>query len=188
MADWSEALAEAYASAPAEDYVVHTLELLHPQFTDAEDNADSIRVALDDRSWDLTYEDDAPLFAGLVKAFEPLAMQVSLPEQGESSFGSLKLTLDNVPRSIWPRLQAAARIRASAQVIYREWVAVRDVGTGAYSVAGPPDLIINQLTMRVVSASVLRLEGTATFVDLLNKGFPRRMFSRDDFPGLFGGA
>ncbi|HEV7278388.1 MAG TPA: DUF1833 family protein [Devosiaceae bacterium] len=188
MPDWSAALAEAYASAPVDEYVVHTLELLHPQFVDAEDNADSIRVALDDRAWDLTYEADAPLFAGQTKTFVPLAMQLSLPEQSESSFGSLKITLDNVPRSIWPKLQAAARVRASAQVIYREWVALRDTETGVYATSGPPDMIINQLTMRVVSVSVLRLEGTATFVDLLNKGFPRRSFSRDGFPGLFGGA
>lgn len=188
MADWSAALAEAYASAPADDYIVATLELLHPQFVDADDNADSIRVALDDRAWDLTYEATAPLFAGQTKTFEPLAMQVSLPEQSENSLGALKLTLDNVPRTIWPKLQVAARVRASAQVIYREWVATRSLDTGLYAVAGAPDMIVNQLTMKVVSATVLRLEGTATFVDLLNKSFPRRSFDRENFPGLFGGA
>jgi Domain of unknown function (DUF1833) len=188
MADWSAALAEAYSSAPADDFVISTLELLHPAFVDSEDNADSIRIALDNREWDLTYEEDAPLFAGQTKTFEPLAMQITLPEQSESSFGTLNLSLDNVPRTIWPKLQLAAKVRASAMVIYREWVAVRDTGTGVYSVANAPDMIINQLTMRMVTATQLRLEGSATFVDLLNKAFPRRTFSREDFPGLFGGA
>lgn len=185
---WSAALQEAYASAPADDYVVATLELIHPQFVDEDDNADSIRVALDDRSWDLLLEDTAPLFAGEVKTFEPLAMEVSLPEQGDANFGSLKLALDNVPRTVWPKLQAAARVRANAVVIYREWVAVRDVETNVYSCTQPPDLIIDQLTMKMVTATILRLEGTATFVDLLNKGFPRRTFDRVNFPGLFGGS
>lgn len=185
---WTEALQEAYASAPADDYIVATLELIHPQFVDEDDNADSIRVALDNRSWDLKYEDTAPLFAGEVKTFEPLAMQVSLPEQSDSNFGSLKISLDNVPRTIWPKLQSAARIRATAQVVYREWVAVRDVSTGIYACEQAPDLIIDQLTMKMVTASVLRLEGNATFVDLLNKAFPRRKFDRAGFPGLFGGA
>lgn len=187
MPDWTAALEEAYATAPVDDYVVATIELLHPSFVDAEENEDSIRVALDDRAWDLTYEAGAPLFGGQTKTFEPLAMQVTLPEQAEGTMGALKLALDNVPRSIWPRLQAAAKVRASGRVIYREWVATRDTGTGVYASSGPPDLIIDQLTMRVVSASVLRLEGTATFVDLLNKAFPRRVFSREDWPGLFGG-
>jgi hypothetical protein len=40
--------------------------------------------------------------------------------------------------------------------------------------------------MKVVRANQLQLSGTAGFVDLLNKGFPRRTFDRDDFPGLHG--
>lgn len=187
MSDWSAALEEAYASAPADEYVVHTLELIHPAFEDEGGNADSVRIALDDRDWDLTLEANAPLFGGQTKTFSRLALQVSLPEQSESGMGSLKMSLDNVPRSIWPKLQAAAKVRASAQVIYREWVAVRSLVTGDYTPSAAPDLIIDQLTMRLVTATVLRLEGNATFVDLLNKGFPRMKFDADTYPGLFGG-
>lgn len=188
MVDWSAALAEAYASAPADESVISTLELIHPAFVDDEDNADSVRIALDERDWDLTLEPGAPLFGGQTKTFLALAMKVSLPEQAEAGLGSLKLTLDNVPRTVWPKLQAAARVRASAQVIYREWVVLRDLETGVYTPSAAPDLVLGELTMRVVTASVLRIEGLATFVDLLNKGFPRRSFNRDEFPGLFGGA
>lgn len=187
MADpWSAALAEAYASAPADDFVIHTLELLHPAFVDGLGDADSIRVALDKRGWDLELEDGAPLFGGEVKRFEPLAMQISLPEQSETSFGALNLSLDNVPRTIWPKLQAAAKVRASALVIYREWVGVKSGGD--YSVSGPPDMIIDQLTMKIVSATQLRLSGSASFVDMLNKAFPRRTFDMDGWPGLFGAS
>lgn len=188
MADWTAALEEAYAVAPADDYVIHTLELIHPAFVDGGGASDSVRVALDDRSWDLRLEAGAPLFGGQVKTFEPLAMEVSLPEQSETSFGVLKLALDNVPRTIWPKLQAAARVRASAMVIYREWVAVRNLSSGIYVPSDAPDMIIDQLTMRVVSATLLRLEGSATFVDLLNKSFPRRTFDAANYPGLFGGG
>lgn len=187
MATWTEALEEAYASAPADEFIVATLELLHPAFVDGDDQADSVRVALDERAWDLTYEATAPLFAGETKTFEPLALQVSLPEQAEGTMGILNLALDNVPRTVWPKLQAAALVRASAKVIYREWVAVRDLETGEYTPSATPDLIIDQLTMKVVTATQLRLEGQAGFVDMLNKAFPRRLFSREDFPGLFGG-
>ncbi|KRA44702.1 DUF1833 family protein [Devosia sp. Root635] len=181
---WSAALAEAYAVAPADDFVIHTLELLHPAFVDGDDEADSIRVALDGRAWDLELEAGAPLFGGEVKRFEPLSLKVSLPEQSETSFGSLNLSLDNVPRTIWPKLQAAARVRASAQVIYREWVAVKS--GSEYETDGPPDMIIDQLTMRVVTATQLRLSGTASFVDLLNRSFPRMTFDMESYPALFG--
>lgn len=187
MADWTQALEEAYASAPADEHVLSTLELIHPAFTDEGGNADSVRIVLDDLDWDLRLEPDAPLFGGQVKTFQSLALQVTLPEQVEGQMGSIKVAIDNVPLTIWKKLQAGARVRASAQLIYREWVAVRETGSGEYQVGNTPDLIIGQLTMRVVSATVLRIEGTASFVDLLNKGFPRRSFSRADFPGLFGG-
>lgn len=182
---WTEALAEAYAAAPADEYVISTLELIHPAFVDDEGAADSVRVALDGRDWLLELEENAPLFAGEVKLFEALAMQITLPEQTESNLGSLNMALDNVPRTIWPKLQAAARVRASAMVIYREWVAVKS-GTD-YAVSGPPDMVIDQLTMRMVTATQLRLEGKAGFVDLLNKSFPRKIFDQETFPGLFGG-
>lgn len=183
---WNAAIEEAYASAPVDDYVVRTLELIHPAFVDDEDAADSIRVSLDDRSWDLEIETGAPLFAGETKTFEPLAMEITLPEQGESGFGSLKMALDNIPRDVFRQISAAATVRASAILIYREFVAERDTETGEYSVSGTADLIIDQLTVKVVDATVLRIEATATFVDLLNKAFPTRTFNRDDFPGLFG--
>ena len=188
MTDWTAAIAEAYASAPADDYVVSTLELLHPAFVDASNNADSIRVALDNQDWDLTYEAGAPLFGGQTKTFSALAMQVTLPEQTDSSLGTLNLALDNVPRTIWPKLQAAAKVKASAIVIYREWVATRNISTGIYTPSAAPDMIIDQLTMKIVTATLLRLEGSATFADLLNRQFPRRKFTRTDFPGLFGGS
>jgi hypothetical protein len=186
MSDWNAAIEEAYASAPADEYPISTLELIHPQFVDFENNQDSIRVALDERAWNLQHEVGAPLFGGQIKRYDPLAMQIKLPEQSESSFGTLEMTLDNVPRSIWPYLQNAAKVRASAMVIFRQWVAERDLMTGAYTVSGPPDMIVDQLTMKVVKATQLQLTGSAGFVDLLNKSFPRRIFDRDNFPGLHG--
>ncbi|HWJ89334.1 MAG TPA: DUF1833 family protein [Pelagibacterium sp.] len=186
MSDWTTAYEEALASAPADTFIISGLELIHPQFVDFEDNQDSIRIALDERAWTLEHEAMAPLFGGKQKRYDPLAMDIRLPEQSETSFGTLELKLDNVPRSIWPYLQKAARVRASATVIFRQWVAVRDLGTGTYACDGPPDMIYDQLTMKVVRATQLQLSGTAGFVDLLNKAFPRRSFDRDSFPGLHG--
>lgn len=187
---WTAALQEAYASAPADEFVISTLELLHPAFetADSPSEADSIRIVLDERDWDLTLEAAAPLHGGESVHFSSLALQVSLPEQTEGTLGQMQLALDNVPRDIWTKLQAAARVRATAAVIYREWVAIRNMSTGVYTCTGTPDMIIDQLSVKVITASILRMEATAQFVDLLNKAFPRRTFDRDSFPGLFGGS
>lgn len=184
--EWTQALQEAYASAPADQVVLDCLELIHPAFVDRDDNQDSVRIAIDDQSWVLEHESSAPLFAGQSKRYEPLAVNVKLPEQAEGTLGSLEITLDNVPRTVWPKLQAAAKVRASAMLIYRQWVGSKSLETGVCTFSGPPDLIIGNLTMNVVKATQLQLTGTAAFVDLLSKGFPRRTFDRDGFPGLHG--
>lgn len=188
MSEWTDALAEAYASAPADEFVIRTVEFLHPVFEDGDGNPDSIRICLDTRGWNLQIESGAPLFGGETKTFEALALEATLPEQSDRGMGELRLSLDNVPRTIIGHLQSAARVRASAMLIYREWVGTRDAETGEITVSGPPDLVLDQLTVKVVTATRLRLEASATFVDLLNRSFPRRTFSRTDFPGLFGGA
>lgn len=189
MPDWTAALEEAYASAPADEYVIATLEILHAAFvTDTSPTEpDSIRISLDEREWSLELEAAAPLKGGQSVTFEPLAIRVVLPEQEEGRFGSMKLALDNVPLEYIDQLEAAASVRSPATLIYREWVAVRGGSPNEYQVSGPPDFVLGQLTIKVVEVNLLSIEAEATFLDLLNKPFPRRRFTREAFPALFGG-
>lgn len=185
MADFSEALQEAYASAPADEFIIETLELIHAAFVDDDNLPDSIRVCLDNQSHMLKLEDNAPLKGGQVVLFEPLALDVTLPEQKEGTLGELTLSFDGVPPEYLEKLDSAVGLRSSALLIYREWVAIHDKETGTYTADGPPDFVLGDMTIKRIRASQTSIEATATFIDLLNRGFPRRKFTREDFPGLF---
>lgn len=182
---WTEALQEAYASAPADEYIIATLELIHPAFVDEEENPDSIRIALDDRQWTLQLEAEAPLKGGQSVVFEPLAMRVTLPEQSEGRLGEMKLAIDGVSRQYIDKLDDAAGVRATAALIYREWLATHDPEDGSYAVSGGPDYVLGGMTVKLIDVRQTTIEATATFMDLLNRPFPRRKFTREDFPALF---
>lgn len=184
---WTEAIEEARASAPADVFELETIEILHPAFVDDEDNPDSVRLVLDDRDWELELEPDAPLNGGQSVTFSKAAMRIERPAQEEGTLGEVRLSFDNVPRAYMPYLDAAAQVRATAQLILRVWLADRDLETGAYSAEGPPAEILRGLTIRGVQITGRSVTATARFLDLLNLGFPRRIFSREDFPALFGG-
>jgi hypothetical protein len=187
--DWTDALAEAYASAPADEFIISTLEILHAAFVDDQSpaNPDSIRIALDDRSWNLQLEAAAPLKGGQTVLFEPLAIKVVQPQQEDGNMGTMKLSLDNVPLEYIKHLELAAATHASARLIYREWIAIKSSGSPEWEVSGPPDYIVGELTVKVVDVNMLTIEAEALFLDLLNKSFPLRIFSREDFPAIFGG-
>lgn len=176
----TEAWQEAIASAPADAVVLSTLELIHPTFVDGEGNPDSIRVVLDEEDHTFTLEATAPIKPGQEVLFEALALTVTQPEQEDGKLGgTLQITLDNVPRTILPSLHEAATVRARAQIIYREYVL--DDTT-------EPDLVIDGLSAKIVQITQTKITCSATFLDLLNASFPTRIFSQDDFPGLFDGS
>lgn len=185
MVDFSAALEEAYASAPADEYIIETLELIHAAFVDDDNMPDSIRVCFDGQQHMLKLEDSAPLHAGQTVLFEPLALEVTLPEQKEGTLGEMKLVFDGVPKEYLEKLDSAVGLRSSAKLIYREWVAIHDKETGTYLANGAPDFVLGEMTIKKIRAAQTAIEATATFVDLLNRGFPRRKFTREQFPGLF---
>lgn len=184
---WSEAIEEARASAPADVIELETIEIVHPAFVDEAEEPDSIRGVLDEAAWELELEADAPLKGGEVVTFSPLALRVERPAQEEGTLGQVRLSFDNVPRAFMPLLDEAVQVRATARLILRTWVAVRDSETGVYAAAGPPDEILGELTIRDIEVSGRTVTGTARFLDLLNVGFPGRTFSREEFAALFGG-
>lgn len=182
------ALEEAYASAPADEFVLQTLEIQHPAFVDPDGGADSLRAAVNDkRAWDLKLEADAPMFAGATKTFEPIAVEVVGPEQDEASLGQMRLKIDNVPQIYMRHLTAAATMSTPIRVIYREYLLNHDPDTGIWSVASAdgPAYRVAGLTMKAVDATMLVLEGVAGFVDALGQSAPTETFNRAHYPGCW---
>ena len=186
MADiWDVAVEEARASASGEQFEVETIELIHPVITDKEGLPDSIRLVLDEREWPLQLEAGAPLHGGQTVLFTPCAMRVTVPEQVEGKVGEVRLAFDAVPRTIHPWLDKALTIRADGRLIVRVWLANRNSLTGEYTAVGGPREVLRGLAVREVMATATAIEMTASFKDLVRVGFPRRLFTQQEFPGLF---
>jgi len=69
----SAALAEAYAAAPSDVVVLHTLELRHPAFRDDNGNPTAIRVVRDHADLVARLEASAPLNPVEMVTFTALA-------------------------------------------------------------------------------------------------------------------
>lgn len=185
MADiWDAAVEEARASASVDQFELETIELMHPAFI-ADGLPASIRLVLDEREWNLELEAAAPLDGGETVLFVPAAMRVVRPEQVEGQIGEVRLAFDFVARDVLPWIDSALSIRADGRLILRTWLATRNMATGAYTCSGAPQEILGGLTVRELQADALSIEMTAAFKDLINVGYPRRLFTQADFPGLF---
>jgi hypothetical protein len=182
---WSEALAEAYASAPPEEVILHTLELRHPSFTE-NGVVTPVRVVrdfgelLEEGDPDLfghllTLELDAPSDPGQTVRFLACMFDVSLPGQTEGKLPEVEITLDNVTRQVSKYLDAATEEQVPVELTYREYLA---------SDKTAPQFILNGLTLSRVKSNVLRVTGTASFVDLVNKSFPGKVYRPEEFRGL----
>lgn len=176
MATLSEALKEAYASAP-DDTIYHTLELRHPDFLDESGDVVAIRVVRDFDSLSATLEADAPMNPGETVAFEPLMFDFALPNEVEGNAEpEITITLDNATRLLMPYLDIAVQSGSPVEVTYRPYLA-SDLTEPHMN---PP------LNLVFVSfeASVTTVTGRATFGDFANKSFPASLYDDSNWPSL----
>lgn len=186
MADvWDDAIAEARASASVDQFELEAVEIRHPAWVDENDLPAALRLVLDNRDWNLLHEPEAPLNAGQTVTYVSTAMRIIRPEQTEGQIGTVGLAFDFVSRAVLPWIDEALSIRADGQLTLRSWLAGRNMSTGDYTVSGPPREILKGLIVRKITASATSIELSASFKDLVNIGFPRRLFEPSEFPGLF---
>lgn len=176
MATMSDALAEAYALAPSDDVVLHTLELLHPSFVDDDGNPTAIRLVRDHADLVARLEVDAPMNPAERVPFTAVAFDLTLPDRRDGGVPELQITLDGVSRDIIAHLEAAQPVIDPITVIYRPYLS-SDLDI-------PQMLPPLSLTLASVSVTMMRVTGRATANDLVNLSFPRRIYRPDDFPGL----
>lgn len=187
MADiFDAAIEEARASAPIDVFELEAIEITHPAWVAEDDTPGALRMVLDLRDWNLTHEADAPIAAGQSVLYRPAAVRVVRPEQAEGQPGDVTLAFDFVSRAVLPWIDEALSIRADGRMILRTWVANKNIVTGAWQVSGPPKERLKGLTVRKINASATSISLTASFKDMFNVGFPRRLFTQSEFPGLFG--
>jgi len=199
-----EAIREAYASAPSDTVILHTLELRHPAFVGDGGEPTAIRVVrnfADEATWldlggaevqavlDALPEDargrvglvarleaDAPVEAGRMVPFIALGFELDQPPVDAAPVPEIAVTLDNVGREIVRHLDAAAESLERIEVTYRPWLST--------DIEGPQMDPPVTLTLTEVEADVFRATGRARMLDIGNLAFPADLYTAARFPGL----
>lgn len=166
----SQAIREAYAAAPADVIVYHTLEINHPAFSTP------IRVVRDTADLTATLEASAPNDASTAVTFVGFRFDVVPPDVSTSAVPQCVIEIDNVSREILSQIEAAMISTDLITCIYRQFIST--------------DLTVPQnnppltLTVLAISATVFRIRATCGFGDLANRRFPAVDYTADVFPGL----
>lgn len=166
----SEAIKEAYASAPSSSVVMHTMELRHPSFLAP------IRVVNDHANLTATLEAGAPLNGGEAVEFSRFAFRFMLPEQTTGGSAEIEIEIDNVDSTIIGYLDAAAQTDELIEITYRVFLS-DDLSAPQND---PPLTFI----LHDVEASVFSVRGRASFGDFANFRFPTDLYDQERFTGL----
>lgn len=168
----SEAIKEAYASAPADVVILHTLELRHPDFVSP------IRVVNDHANLTATLEATAPANPGAAVEFIRFAFRFTLPEVMTSGMPEIEIEIDNLDPTIIGYIDAAAQSDELVEVTYRPYLST---DTSAPQMDPPLTLVLHD-----VEADVFAVRGRASFGDFGNYRFPTDLYDQERFPGLVG--
>ncbi|MCU0919682.1 MAG: DUF1833 domain-containing protein [Burkholderiaceae bacterium] len=166
----SQAIQEAYASAPSADIIYHTLEINHPDFTVP------IRVVRDSTDLDATLEATAPTDPSTEVTFTGYSFDVVPPDVQSEGMPTCVIEIDNVSREILAQIEATMGSTDMITVIYRQFL--------ASNLAAPENDPPLTLTVLSISADVFRIRATCGFGDLVNKRFPSVNYTAMAFPGL----
>lgn len=167
---WTNAWEEAEASAPPNVMIYSTIELQHVAF-DAP--ARCVTGVSDDV--DFGIEDGATFNGGETVTFQAVPFFAERPEFAEGKTPSSAVTIDGVARELTEKLEAAVQVKASLNVLYREYRS-DDLTEPC---CGPIQFIMRQV--RITGTTVT---GTAQLQDLANRKFPYKIASVQEFPGL----
>jgi len=172
----SQALREAYASAPSDVVILHTLELRHPSFVDDDGDNIAIRVVRDNSNLNAALEATAPLNAGEIVEFIAMGFDLELPAVNTAPVPEISITLDNVSREIVTHLDAAVETQDKIEITYRPYLSDDLQGPQM----DPPFTLI----LTEVSADAARVTGKARMLDIGNKAFPSETYNAFRFAGL----
>lgn len=167
----SQAIKEAYASAPSSDVLYHTLEIWHPNFTQP------IRVVRDTANLQARIEEGAPRDAGQSVVFVAFAFDIVPPDVTATAVPQCVIEMDNVSRDILAHIEQAGGSPESITVIYRAYL------SSALD-SGPENDPPLTLTIISIDATVFRIRATAGFSNMNNFKFPDTEYTAEVFPGL----
>lgn len=184
MADFDEAIQEAYAAAPSAQQILSTIELLHNSFAvpyrfvrapGEYQETESDLAGVDIFGHDLTLESSAPVNPGEEVLFQSVYFGFKLSSQSDTRISGIDITIDNATRIVSKELDNIVSTRDPLTVIYREWLTTN---------LGVPKFILSGLTIPKVTSTVFNVTCTAEFKDLVNNQFPNYVYRPEEFRGL----
>ncbi|MPS48553.1 DUF1833 family protein [Methylobacillus sp.] len=167
----SEALKEAYASAPSNVVVIDTIEIMHPAFSEP------IRVASGYEPIDARLEQTATVNPGEIVTFQPFAFELKLPEVFERGVPELELKIDNVSLEIIRNVELAMPQPELLQLVYRAYLST-DLLNGPHN--SPP----LRLTITQIEADAMTVTAKASVGEFINKKFPNEEYTDAVYPNL----
>jgi hypothetical protein len=169
----TQAWAEAAASAPKDEVMLITIELIHPAFV--ENGAPApIRAVRNTVDTAFRLEAEAPIGGGTVVPFKAIPFEIDYPRIGQLG-AEATIRLDNVNREASRYLAEAVKINTPITAIFRGYLASdpNTVGQGPY-----------RLVLRNVKRSGRLLEGSLSIAKPQNLRVLREIYDMVRFPSL----
>lgn len=166
----TQAIKEAYASAPTDEVILHTLEFRHETFETP------IRVVRDNADHDLTLEATAPEDPDTEVTFLGYAFELKPPDVSTTGVPELVISIDNVSNEIEEALASATEAATKVEVTYRQYL--------LSDTTGPQNDPPLNMTLLSAKAQGMQVIGRATLVDVANKRYPGEDYTAIRFPGL----
>lgn len=176
MTGITEAMAEAYVSAPHEEIIFHTIEIRHPSFLDDDGNPTAIRLVQENEDLVAALESDAPLNPGQWVTFTACPFDFKLPKVEEGSAPGIELTIGNVTRFITPYLEGSVSQLNPIEATYRPYL--------LSDLSRPQMDPVLTMSITKVSVDAFSVSGKATGDELVNFPFPNDRYTTDRFKNL----
>ncbi|MGA0608822.1 DUF1833 family protein [Caldimonas sp. KR1-144] len=173
----SEALAESRSYATADEPELITLAFYHSAFRDENGNQVAAYVVNDFEPLSATIEAGAPLDAGEAVTFQPVPLEIVIPEESEENRDpQAAIRVDNVGRTLTPYFRAAAQTQEPVVCIARTYM--------PSDTSAPHEMPPLRLEVTSASTNGSAVEITAGFGDITNYPFPSVLYTPEGFPGL----
>lgn len=174
---FSDAYAEAIATARIDRVMLPTYELRHPNFVDDNGDLYAVRIVNDHADLTATLEDTAEVNAGEEVLFTACPIEVSGPDESDSgSAPAITFSIDGVSQVLVQQLDRA--LLSLQPVTITERIYASD------DTSGPAVTPVLTMTLREVTVTDTRVSAKAMFFDPSNRGFPRQEYTQEQYPGL----
>lgn len=174
----SAAIKEAYALAPSDDVVIHTLEIRHPAFRGEDGLPDSAWAVLNEKDVELGVEAAAPVRGGETVLFRGVQFDLTFPPIENAPAPEMEFSIDAVSRDLVDSLDRAMGDRHRILACYRVYLA-SDRTT-------PQRLPPEVFTLSNVEVNSSTVTARARLPIDLRRSFPKRTYTATEFPGLIG--